>query len=245
MKKILLILFILLIPVAYAGLISSPPPLSENSPALQHYLREIYDNFHVLKVNIATPTRTPSEGQIESFTDGSDRKLYIYLDDAWRAIGVSTFTLPIDQTVSAQGEVTFDSTDDTLVIYNGGSAKVYAHYIKQASVIFEDDGDFTDDVIPFFQAPKDMAITLVQVDAACLGGTNITYNIEERAWGSLASSGTDIFASDQVADTTGEQETSFSNAGIAAEAHLVVVPSAESGNPDAFTATIYYSLNVE
>ena len=42
-KKLNIILTILILCVFSLGMLSAPPPLPKNSPALQHYLRELYD----------------------------------------------------------------------------------------------------------------------------------------------------------------------------------------------------------
>ena len=59
MKKFIIILFMFSLPV-FGGTISSPPPLPELPPQLQHYLTEMYDNFHVLEI-----TTTAPEGNIK------------------------------------------------------------------------------------------------------------------------------------------------------------------------------------
>jgi hypothetical protein len=102
------------------------------------------------------------------------------------------------------------------------------------------------DAIPFWQAPTTSTITLTQVDAAILGtGTStLTFNIEERTWTQLNAVGTDIWASDQIIATGGSTIVSFSNAGIANKAHLVLVPSGstpEVGQVDAVTLLVSYT----
>lgn len=49
---------------ARADKINSPPPFRDISPALQHYIRELYDNFHVLEVTTTNPdgARTGKKG---------------------------------------------------------------------------------------------------------------------------------------------------------------------------------------
>lgn len=64
-----------------------------------------------------------------------------------------------------------------------------------------------------------------QVDAA----TSVTWNLEERA--TRGSAGTDVFSSDEVSTTTYQEETTFSNAGLAADDWLVLSISAISGTP--------------
>ncbi len=59
-----LILSFSLIGNVYADKISAPPPLSKEyedvSEVLYHYLKEIFDNFHVLEVTTTNPDGTRS-----------------------------------------------------------------------------------------------------------------------------------------------------------------------------------------
>ena len=145
------------------------------------------------------------------------------------------------------GKLKLSAADKALVIHDGVSNKVYAHSIFQtAFTIFAGD-DWTVDKIPIWTAPKNMAITIVQIHAVVMGSDTpiLTYNIEERTKGSIGSVGTDIYASDQTANASGEDEISFSNPGIAAGAHLVLCPSAESGTVELIHGIIYYTKNVE
>ena len=149
--------------------------------------------------------------------------------------------------LDAAGKLKLSAADKALVIHDGVANRVYAHSIYQVAFTVYAGEDWTADTIPIWTAPKDMAITIVQIHAVVMGSSTpiLTYNIEERAKGSIGSAGTDIYASDQTADANGEDETSFSNPGIAAGAHLVLVPSAESGTVDLIHGVIYYRKNVE
>jgi hypothetical protein len=124
-----------------------------------------------------------------------------------------------------------------------GAAAGSGSATKYISFTVASDGTWDNEAVPIFQTA--VAITISQVDAAVLGSTTpiLTYNIEERASASLNSAGTDIYASDQTADGDGEVETSFSNAAIAAGAHLVLTTgsTAESGTVDYITGFITYT----
>ena len=152
--------------------------------------------------------------------------------------------------LSSVGEIAYDTTDNTLLIHDNSASRVIGHDIYQFNVTLEFDGDWDNEAIPVWSAPKDFAVTLIQVNATVFSGTgtsSLSYNIEERAFASLNSAGTDIYSSDQAADVNGEKETSFSNAGIASEAHLVFTTgsSAETDDVDSITLTFYYRKNVE
>lgn len=51
----LIIVFLLISGFVYAGHISAPPPLKDLPVSLQHYLKELYDNFHVLETVTTNP----------------------------------------------------------------------------------------------------------------------------------------------------------------------------------------------
>jgi len=113
-----------------------------------------------------------------------------------------------------------------------------------ATFTIYDDGAWDSEAVPIWIAPDDTSVTITGVHAAVMGSStpSLTYNIEERAKGSLGSAGTDVYSSDQAADATGEDESSFANASIAAGAHLVLTTgaSSESGTVDLITGVVYY-----
>ncbi len=78
----------------------------------------------------------------------------------------------------------------------------------------------------------DTAITVSEVSGETdTAATTATLNIEERAYGSRYSAGTDVLTSDLVADFGGQLSTTFSNDGIAIDAYMVVTVSAVSATP--------------
>ncbi len=152
-------------------------------------------------------------------------------------------------TVNTVGELALDTTDNTLIMFDGTAPRVIGHDIHQVVVTITADADWDGESIPIWQAPLDMAVTILQVSASVVGSStpSLTYNIEERAFGSLGSAGTDIYATDEAADDNGEDEVTFTNSSIAAKAHLVFTTgvTAESGTVDYVTFVIYYRKNVE
>jgi len=155
--------------------------------------------------------------------------------------------LPQDDTTDAVGEMQLDTTDTTFIIHDGTANRVFGDDIYQMNFTIYADASWDAEAVPIWQAPKDMAVTIVQIDAAVMPNTGDTlaFNVEERAWASLNSAGTDIMA-ELTADASGESTTTFSNAGIAARAHLVFTTGASAASgTDAITGTIYYRKNVE
>lgn len=190
-----------------------------------------------------TDVWTDAGGDVSALTAGAGDTF-----DATNADSSVPVTVGANETVDAVGEMTYDTTDKVLVVYDGTSAKVLAAPTEHVTATIADDGAWDAEAVPIWQAPTDMAVTITEIRATCMGSTPVlTYNLEERAWASLGSAGTDVYAADQTADGDGESETAFSNASIAAGAHLVFTTgaSSESGTVDLITLTIYYQRERE
>lgn len=108
--------------------------------------------------------------------------------------------------------------------YGGGTI---INPVYQKFIAFSLESPTSSEVFPICKVPYGMTVT--NIAAAVYGGTSLTFNIEERAAATLNSSGTDIMTSDIVATQAGAVSTTFSNAGIDAGNHLVLVASAMSG----------------
>lgn len=86
------------------------------------------------------------------------------------------------------------------------------------------------------------AITITRISSFTDVGT-ATFNLEERVETTPNTAGTDVMASDLVADTNQEETTSFSNAAIAAQTWLTCNLSAVSGGCDKFTVVVEYTID--
>jgi hypothetical protein len=150
-------------------------------------------------------------------------------------------------TVDAAGEVAVDTTNDQLLFF-GSALKVLYPKITRTVVIYSD-GDWTSEEIPIMDFP-DVPCTITAIRASVLGtGTpTIAFNLEERPWGTdITTAGTNITSSAMTADADGLEQTSFSNAGMAAKAHLVLT-TAGSGvvggtTQDALVVTVEYTVD--
>lgn len=166
-------------------------------------------------------------------------------------IGGGTLEIPngANPTLEVTGELGYDTTDGTLQIHDGTAERVIAHDIFQVNFNVADDGDWTNERVPIWQAPRDMAVTIVEVRAAAMGSSTPTldYNIQERAEGSINSEGTNIYTSTVTADGDGDNQTSFDNAAIAAGAYLIfsTTGTAQGGTVDFLVGTVYYRKDVE
>lgn len=151
-------------------------------------------------------------------------------------------------TIDEPGEYGLDTTRDQLIIADaGGTARVYGDPNCEKSITIADDGTWDNEAVPGPILSYYCSCTIIKV-LATVNGTStpsLTYNIEERAWGSYNSAGTDIYSSDQAADADGEEETSFSNAGIAAKAKLYFTTgaSSESGTVNYIAIDVIYRID--
>ena len=82
-------------------------------------------------------------------------------------------------------------------------------------------------------------ITVTEVAAYTNTGT-VTFNLEERAETTPNTAGTDVMTSDLVGDTNQQETGTFSNAGIARNAWLVLTVTSITGDPTIFSATIRF-----
>ena len=83
-------------PIVFASKISSPPPLAETSPALQHYLQELYDNYHRLEVVTTNPdgSRYGKKGDMLLLQTGGNSYLEINTDSSTTWLGVQLTDTP-------------------------------------------------------------------------------------------------------------------------------------------------------
>jgi len=77
---------------------------------------------------------------------------------------------------------------------------------------------------------------VTRVDAYVVGGTSVTFNIEER--GTVGASGTDLLSSDLAAGTGGTNATTFGHGTLGSGSWLWLDVSAAAGTPSQFVATL-------
>lgn len=187
-----------------------------------------------------------ANNRVIKLTDGAVERMWI-AHDANTNWTFSSFVFPSGDSLPLDvvGDAGID-TNFNLVIRDDTAARVYASPIKTWRVVVDTDGDWDGQVKSLGQAPADMGIEILEVRATTFSTNSGTlgYMLEERAYGSLNSAGTDIFAADQEADTDGEIETSFSNPGISAAAFVALVcgTGAETGTVADTTFLISYRL---
>jgi hypothetical protein len=109
--------------------------------------------------------------------------------------------------------------------------------------------NWNNSVIPVYQIGENRKIEITKVKSTAIGtgGSTLTFNLEERNYGSLNSTGTTLLISDMIATLNGVETTLFSNPSaqtIEPNDYIVFVTgiNAESGTINSLTCTIYYNL---
>jgi hypothetical protein len=146
------------------------------------------------------------------------------------------------------GQFGFDTTDGTLLWYDGTAERVIAHDIYQANFTIYADDSWDNEEVPIWISPKDMAITVVQVDSVVFGtNPSLDWQLEERAFGSATTTGTTIIDATETTTDFGVSTTTFSNAELSTKAHIVFTTgaSAETNTVDLIQGVIYYRKDVE
>ena len=80
------------------------------------------------------------------------------------------------------------------------------------------------------------AQTATRIDSYVTAATSATFNIEERS--TIGSAGSNLLASDQVADVTGETTTSFADSALGADNWLWLDIASVSGTPLILVVTL-------
>lgn len=106
---------------------------------------------------------------------------------------------------------------------------------RDKSAIVLDDGNWNSEAYPLMQMRG--AGTITKVRATSMGSSTpvLNFNLQKRSLSTLASSGTNVFSSDQTADSDGQSYTSFSSAGFSDGDFIVLTTpssSASSGTVD-------------
>ena len=93
-------------------------------------------------------------------------------------------------------------------------------------------------LFPIFSVPATCTVNRVmhQVDSGSL-----VFNLEERASGTPATAGTDVFAADKTAVTTLTSETTFANTSLAADSWVYLVASGLGGTPTKAWIRVVYT----
>jgi hypothetical protein len=149
------------------------------------------------------------------------------------------------KSLKAGSNITITNNSDDITISSSGGGGVPDTERSITFTIYADNS-WDSEVVPVFQAPRANGIEIKQVNAAVMGASTPTllFNLQKRSWGSLASAGTNIFASSQTATATGLETTTFSVNTLSAKDYLLLTTptSAESGVVGLVVITVYYEV---
>ena len=139
-------------------------------------------------------------------------------------------------TVDAEGEVAWETDDDTLHVYDGAADVVIAGKTKIRSFTILSPTSAHD--CPIWQVPADYSITIVGIRALAIGGTNVIGCLDE--YGTDGTTLTAAVDSDWTITTSEFNDTSYSNAGIAAGAWLRWRTTSVSGSVTSVNVNFEY-----
>lgn len=93
-----------------------------------------------------------------------------------------------------------------------------------------DDGSWDNESLPIFETPTGSTIVLTNFNATAfgVGNSTITFQLNERAFGKINESGSNIFSTDITVSSTGIRTTSFLDNTIAPESYIVMVTTSNS-----------------
>ena len=93
-----------------------------------------------------------------------------------------------------------------------------------------DDGSWDNESLPIFETPTGSTVVLTNFNATAfgVGNSTITFQLNERAFGKINESGSNIFSTDITVSSTGIRTTSFLDNTIAPESYIVMVTTSNS-----------------
>lgn len=145
-------------------------------------------------------------------------------------------------TVDATGEMALDTTDNSLIIYDGTASRVYSDGHYQVNFCI---ASITDSMeIPIMFCPHEQAITIERIVAGCVGGGTSTIGFEAREYATLGTAGSLIMEATPF-DTVGKHITTLDNFSMAADQVLFATTASSTGTLNFFAGTIFYRKNVE
>lgn len=219
-----------------------------------------------ITVKVSDTTLTDNgDGSVSIDTSGNNTTGWtrstntVYLTNSTDNVGIGSTSpsqkLDVDGTVYAHSGFIFGNQTGLLRSNSGTVSVDNTVYLSNSTniisktVVIYDDGSWLSEEIPLLD-PCVTACTIKAVRSSVLGtGTpTINFNIEERPWSTdITTSGTNITSSAMQATASGTETTSFSNASIAAKAHLVLTTASSSvvggTTQDALVITIDYTID--
>lgn len=236
-------------PIIYVGNTVGIQPSATNQDG---YLSQSNFNLFNAKASTATTINTVaplagggdlSANRILSLTTDGLTTTFLRGDGTYKSVYEARTPLLSAGTVLSiltDGSTTnFLRGDGTLAVPSSNSG------VKIILFTVYSDDSWVGESVPIGQVPFETPITIRQVNVTTNGSSpTAAFNIEQRVWGSLATSGTGLFSVNQTATTTGFEATSFTSSNLAAKSHVFLTVSAVTiGQMDYITGSIYYSRN--
>ena len=216
-------------------------PTSFTPSAHTHVLAEITDAGTLAGLNDLSTFDTDdlSEGvtnlyftNARAVTALTGANISIFNNDAnYLASGDNISELVNDANYLASGDDISELNNDENFIAQSDVIRVVSAELKDPQVSDE------------FRVQVPANATVTRIVGATNGANTVTFNVEERLETTPNTAGTDVMASDLVADSDTQVETSFSNPNIDQYNWLTVSISAISGTPGYLSVTIIYNLN--
>ena len=85
---------------------------------------------------------------------------------SWDFGGADFFEIPHSgaTTLTSLGQMYFDTTDGVLVVRTASESAIFGDDILQATFTIYDDGNWASESVPIWEAPKDYAVTIDNLD---------------------------------------------------------------------------------
>lgn len=129
-------------------------------------------------------------------------------------------------TVNAAGEITIDTTSDTLNYYDGAEEKVLQP-VRTAAITIKD----PDTTVDFVIFRTNYAITITEIEVVLRGTTpSVTWSLMHNT--NRSSAGNTIDSNTTTNTTTGDVHTVLTDATVPADSFIWLEISAESGTTD-------------
>lgn len=181
-----------------------------------------------------------SSGVMASITGTANQVLVV--NSGGTALAFGQVNLASSSAVTGQLVATsFPALTGDVTTAGGALATTLATKYKTVSRILYIENPAATDVIPMCYVGD--AVTVIAVRSVTDAGT-VTFNIEQRGKFTPATTGTNVLASSQVADTNGEEVTGgFNDATVPADNWLVFVASAVASSPTKVWVNIEFTID--
>ena len=200
------------------------------------------------------PSSTGSVDQvlaIHSARSDGKRALYWKTDTSGGGGGSAPVIQQGDSTIDAAAStIDFSSTSFVVTSDPSGEANIEISTnitTQYFNFFIPDDGSWDNEQLPLFENPTGSTITITNINVTTfgIGSSTVTFQLNERSFGLLSVSGSDIFSTDISVSTGGARYTSFSDNQVAPDSFIVLVTTsnARKGIVNGLKGIIRYRKN--